>query len=49
MDKFKCPMSNCESSEYFEGRDHYKKHLKKVHKKYLCDLCLLNSTLLTYE
>ncbi|KAG1497358.1 hypothetical protein G6F49_008750 [Rhizopus delemar] len=45
--KFTCPDEHCEES--FDNRSELKKHVKEIHKKQLCDLCLRNKKIFSHE
>lgn len=47
--KIKCPIKNCKDKRFYNNKISYKKHLQNIHRRFLCDLCVDNSTLLLDE
>ena len=47
--KIKCPIKNCKNKSFFNNKISYKKHLQNIHRRFLCELCVNNSTLLLDE
>ncbi len=46
--KYNCPVKNCQEKN-FSNKNMYKKHLENSHKRFICELCEKNNTLLLDE